>query len=91
MKPDPAVDAAMHLIRQKILDGSWPSGAKIPTRCELAELVGTSASTIQAAMRKLVAEGSKADPAQVAKDGYEALLASKEKVISGFMNKVQGR
>lgn len=58
MKPDPAVDAAMHLIRQKILDGSWPSGAKIPTRCELAELVGTSASTIQAAMRKLVAEGS---------------------------------
>ncbi len=58
MKPDPAVDAAMRLIRQKILDGSWPKGAKIPTRCELAELVGTSASTIQAAMRKLVAEGS---------------------------------
>ncbi len=38
---------------------------------------------------KLVAEGSKADPAQVAKDGYEALLAGKDKVISGFMNKVQ--
>jgi short-subunit dehydrogenase len=38
---------------------------------------------------KLVAEGSKADPAQVAKDGYEALLAGKDKVISGFKNKVQ--
>ena len=38
---------------------------------------------------KLVAEGSKADPAQVAKDGYEALLAGKDKVISGFMNDVQ--
>jgi short-subunit dehydrogenase len=39
---------------------------------------------------KLVANGaSKADPAKVAKDGYEALLAGKDKVISGFMNKVQ--
>ena len=38
---------------------------------------------------KLVAEGKKADPAAVAKDGYEALLAGKDKVISGFMNKVQ--
>ncbi|MCC3156743.1 SDR family oxidoreductase [Hymenobacter sp. 15J16-1T3B] len=38
---------------------------------------------------KLVAEGSKADPADVAKDGYEALLAGKDKVVSGFMNKVQ--
>ena len=38
---------------------------------------------------KLVAEGSKADPAQVAKDGYEALLAGKDKIVSGFKNKVQ--
>ena len=38
---------------------------------------------------KLVAEGSKADPADVAKDGYEALMAGKDKVVSGFMNKVQ--
>ncbi len=38
---------------------------------------------------KIVAEGSKADPAAVAKDGYEALLAGKDKVVSGFMNKVQ--
>ncbi|WP_129715838.1 SDR family oxidoreductase [Pedobacter sp. SYP-B3415] len=29
------------------------------------------------------------DPAQVAKDGYEAMLAGKDKVISGFKNKVQ--
>lgn len=30
-----------------------------------------------------------ADPAGVAKDGYEALMAGKDKVVSGFMNKVQ--
>jgi short-subunit dehydrogenase len=38
---------------------------------------------------KIVAKGSKADPADVAKDGYEALMAGKDKVVSGFMNKVQ--
>ncbi|PJJ61040.1 SDR family NAD(P)-dependent oxidoreductase [Hymenobacter chitinivorans] len=38
---------------------------------------------------KLVAEGSKADPAKVAKDGYEALLAGKDKIVSGLKNKVQ--
>ncbi len=36
---------------------------------------------------KLVKEGSLADPAKVAKDGYEALLAGKDKVVSGFKNK----
>ena len=38
---------------------------------------------------KIVAEGPKADPAKVAQDGYDALLAGKDKVVSGFMNKVQ--
>jgi short-subunit dehydrogenase len=32
---------------------------------------------------------SMADPAEVAKDGYEALMAGKDKVISGLKNKVQ--
>ena len=32
---------------------------------------------------------SLSDPADVAKDGYEALMAGKDKVISGFKNKVQ--
>jgi short-subunit dehydrogenase len=36
---------------------------------------------------KLVAEGSKADPAKVAKDGYEALLAGDDKIVSGLKNK----
>lgn len=36
---------------------------------------------------KMVQEGSLADPAKVAKDGYEALMTGKEKVISGFKNK----
>lgn len=34
-------------------------------------------------------EDAKADPADVAKDGYEALMAGKDKVIPGFKNKVQ--
>jgi short-subunit dehydrogenase len=38
---------------------------------------------------KLVAEGPKADPAKVAKDGYEALLAGQDKIVSGLMNKAQ--
>ena len=38
---------------------------------------------------KNVAEGNPADPADVAKDGYEALMKGEQKVVSGFMNKVQ--
>ena len=30
-----------------------------------------------------------ADPSKVASDGYQALLEGKDKVISGFKNKVQ--
>ena len=32
---------------------------------------------------------SKADPAKVAKDGYDAMLAGEAHTVSGFMNKVQ--
>jgi len=38
---------------------------------------------------KVVREGELADPAQVAKDGYEALMKGKDMVVSGFKNKVQ--
>jgi uncharacterized protein len=34
-------------------------------------------------------EDVKADPAVVAKDGYEALMAGEDRVISGFKNKIQ--
>lgn len=36
---------------------------------------------------KMVKEGSKADPSEVAHDGYEALMSGKDKIISGFKNK----
>lgn len=36
---------------------------------------------------KMIKEGTKADPAEVAKDGYDALMEGKDKVISGFKNK----
>jgi len=38
---------------------------------------------------KIVQNGDLADPAKVAKDGYEALMKGEDKVVSGFMNKVQ--
>ncbi len=38
---------------------------------------------------KNVKEGDLADPATVAKDGYEALMNDKDMVISGFKNKMQ--
>lgn len=36
---------------------------------------------------KMVKEGSLASPAEVAKDGFEAMMAGKDKVISGIKNK----
>lgn len=38
---------------------------------------------------KVVQDGKLGDAADVAKDGYEALMAGKDMVISGFKNKVQ--
>lgn len=37
---------------------------------------------------KNVSEGELADAAQVAKDGYEALMSGKDMVVSGFKNKI---
>lgn len=37
---------------------------------------------------KIVQGGNLADPAEVAKDGYEAMLAGKDMVVSGFKNKI---
>lgn len=36
---------------------------------------------------KMVKEGNRSDPAEVALDGYNALMEGKDKVISGFKNK----
>lgn len=38
---------------------------------------------------KIVEEGKLADPAKVAKDGYDALMKDDDMVVSGFKNKVQ--
>jgi len=37
---------------------------------------------------KIVQDGDLADPADVAKDGYDALMKGESKVVSGFKNKV---
>lgn len=36
---------------------------------------------------KMVKEGSRAEPAEVAKDGYEAMMSGRDKIISGLKNK----
>ena len=38
---------------------------------------------------KIVAEGKLASPADVAKDGYKALMEGDDKIVSGFKNKMQ--
>ena len=38
---------------------------------------------------KIVQEGKLADAADVAKDGYDALMRGDDMVVSGFKNKVQ--
>ncbi len=38
---------------------------------------------------KLVREGSMSNPADVAKDGYDALMAGDDKIVSGMKNKMQ--
>ena len=38
---------------------------------------------------KIVVEGELADPADVAKDGYKALMSGDDMVVSGFSNKMQ--
>ena len=45
-------------IRRRIISGELPAGSRLPTRDALAELFATSPSTVQAAVRGLVAEGS---------------------------------
>ena len=38
---------------------------------------------------KIIKEGKKAEAADVAKDGFDALMNDKDMIVSGFMNKVQ--
>jgi short-subunit dehydrogenase len=38
---------------------------------------------------KIVQDGGLSDPADVAKDGYDALMAGKDMIVSGFKNKLQ--
>ena len=38
---------------------------------------------------KIVAEGKLSSPADVAKDGYKALMEGDDKIVSGFKNKMQ--
>lgn len=52
-----------------------------PTDTEFFERAGL--------MDTQVGQSDKADPAKVARDGYKAMLAGEDDIVSGFMNKVQ--
>lgn len=44
-------------IRERISDGTYPAGEKLPTHTELAEELGVSRQTVMSAVRQLVHEG----------------------------------
>lgn len=51
------VDIALEQIRQRIDDGSWPLGQRLPPEPELAEILGMSRNTVREAVRVLTFSG----------------------------------
>ncbi len=51
------VDIALEQIRQRIDDGTWPLGQRLPSEPELAEIIGISRNTVREAVRVLTFSG----------------------------------
>lgn len=51
------VDIALEQIRQRIDDGTWPLGQRLPPEPELAEIIGISRNTVREAVRVLTFSG----------------------------------
>lgn len=47
-------DEALNVLRQNILNGTWPINSKIPKEAELMEVLGVGKSTVREAVRSLV-------------------------------------
>ncbi|SNS53586.1 DNA-binding transcriptional regulator, FadR family [Micrococcales bacterium KH10] len=53
----PRATHAMTQIKQRIVDGTWPVGSRIPTETQLCELLGVGRNTIREAVHSLVHSG----------------------------------
>jgi DNA-binding FadR family transcriptional regulator len=51
------IDGVAMRLRQRILAGEWPVGARIPTEPELTQLIGVGRNTIREAVQSLVHAG----------------------------------
>jgi DNA-binding FadR family transcriptional regulator len=51
------VRQAIDQLRQRIADGTWPLGVKIPTEPQLVEMLGVGRNTVREAVRALVHAG----------------------------------
>src|SRR5665648_621251 len=51
------IDQAVARLRQQIISGAWPVGARIPPEPELTELVGVGRNTVREAVQSLVHAG----------------------------------
>ena len=51
------VDIALEQIRQRIDDGTWPLGQRLPPEPEFAEIIGISRNTVREAVRVLTFSG----------------------------------
>lgn len=72
-------------IREELKDSGITFTALMPgvTDTDFFNKAGMNESRI------VQSESMKADPAEVAKDGYEALMTGEDRIVSGFINKVQ--
>src|SRR5919202_4889112 len=51
------IEQVIDQLREQIVAGTWPIGARIPTEAELAQLTGTSRNTVREAVQSLVHAG----------------------------------
>ena len=51
------IDQAVARLRQQIISGGWPVGARIPPEPELTELIGVGRNTVREAVQSLVHAG----------------------------------
>jgi GntR family transcriptional regulator, transcriptional repressor for pyruvate dehydrogenase complex len=57
LRRSPLVDLAVSQLREQVLSGQWPVGARLPAETELAQRLEVGRSTIREAVRALVHAG----------------------------------